>query len=332
MQDFLIDMLECPLCHDVLTWDITDRHGDRIEAAEVCCTDCGSIYPVREGIGIFLTPDLPRDDLWEQAESHLSMYLREHPEVEHQLMDMPVDTLAPVDQFFRALVLEERGEYTQAQVVSELASRRIYTPEYRACAVREIDYVIGQLLEITDPIVDLASGRGGLLEALARRLDSPIIVTDFSPRVLRRNRKWLESLNLYNRVSLLAFDARRTPFKNGVVKTLTTYLGLPNIEDADRLLHELRRIVSGTFLAISYFLPQDDGVDAAAESSHVYSPLLFRDIALERFTTAGWQVEPANLCHGLARPTPQGVLLEGAQIDGVPAVETVLEWCVLAAH
>lgn len=332
MQDFLIDMLECPLCHSTLTWDILDHPGDRIETAEARCTGCGSVYPVREGIGLFLTPDLPRNDLWEQAESHLSIYLREHPEVERQLMNVPVDTLAPADQFFRALVLEEREEYTQAQIVAELASWRIYTPEYRACAASQIDYVVSQLLASTDPIVDLASGRGGLLEPLVRRLHSPMIATDFSPRLLRRNRRWLESSGLYDRVSLLAFDARRTPFRDGAIKTLTTNLGLPNIEDADRLLHELRRIVSGTFLAISYFLPQDDGVDAGAEHSHAYSPLLFRNMALERFIAAGWQVEPANVCKGLARPTPQGVLLEGAQIDGVPEVETVLEWCVLAAH
>ena len=37
-------------------------------------------YPVREGIGLFLLPDLPRNDLWEQAESQLSRYLREHTE------------------------------------------------------------------------------------------------------------------------------------------------------------------------------------------------------------------------------------------------------------
>ena len=84
MQEFLMSMLECPLCHSAFTWDILDHHEDRIEAAEVRCSGCDSIYPVREGIGLFLTPDLPRNDLWEQAESHLSMYLREHPEVDRR--------------------------------------------------------------------------------------------------------------------------------------------------------------------------------------------------------------------------------------------------------
>lgn len=328
MQEYLLDMLECPVCHGLLTWNITDRLGDRIEAAEARCTDCHSMYPVREGIGLFLTPDLPRTDLWEQTESHLNLYLREHPEIERQLMDVPVDILAPADQFFRALVLEERGEFAQAKTAAELANQGIYTPEYRACAARQIDYLVEQVLDSADPIVDLASGRGGLLEVLARRLKCPIVATDFSPRVLRRNRRWLEMLGLYDRVSLLAFDARRTPFKNGAVRTLTTYLGLPNIEDADRLLHELRRIVVGRLLAISYFLPEDDG----AANNTRYSPLLFRRAALERCKEAGWQVELANACNGLARPTPQGVLLAGAQIDGVPEGETMLEWGVLVGQ
>ena len=328
MQYYLLDMLACPVCHASLTWNITDQRADRVEAAEAHCTGCRSIYPVREGIGLFLTPDLPRSDLWEQAESHLSLYLRQHPEIERQLMEAPVDILAPADQFFRVLMLEERGEFAQAKVVAELANQGIYTPEYRACAARQIDYLVEQLLESADPIIDLASGRGGLLEVLARRLQCPIVATDFSPRVLRRNRRWLEMLGLYDRVSLLAFDARRTPFKHGVVRTLTTYLGLPNIEDAGRLLHELRRIVAGRLLAISYFLPED----GRAENNTRYSPLLFRDEVLERCREAGWQVELANVCKGLARPTPSGVLLEGAQIDGVPEVETMLEWGVLVGR
>ncbi len=321
-------MLACPVCHNALAWHITDQRADRIETAEASCIACGSMYPVREGIGLFLTPDLPRNDLWEQSESHLSLYLREHPEIERQLMDAPVDALAPADQFFRALMLEERGAYAQAKLVADIAYQNIYTPEYRACAARQIDYLVEQLLETTEPVVDLACGRGGLLEVLARRLTCPIVATDFSPRVLRRNRRWLETLGLYDRVSLLAFDARRTPFKTGALNTLTTYLGLPNIEDADRLLHELRRIVSGRFLAISYFLPEQN----RAENNANYSPLLFRHMALERCKEANWQVELVNVCEALAQPTPQGVLLKGAQIDGMPEVETILEWCVLVAR
>lgn len=331
MHSILLEMLECPVCHGALNWKIGERRGDRIEQAEVGCVACGARYSVREGIGLFLTPDLPRHDLWEQAEGQLARYLREHPEVEHQLMGAPLEALAPADQFFRALVLEERGEYAQARAAADLARPGLYTSEYLACYESQIDEVVERLGESDGPIVDLASGRGDLVEALARRLRQPIVMTDFSPRVLRRDRRWLEFLGLYDQISLLAFDARRTPFKDGAVKRLTTNLGLPNIEQLDRLLSELRRIVSGTFLAISHFFPEDDEANAAAIRQAGLSTLLYRRSALAQFSAAGWQVEVANVCTGSARPTPAGVILEGAGIDALPVAETVLEWCLLVA-
>ena len=59
MKDELVEMLECPVCHGELRWAVAERQGDRIEAAEAVCTARAATYPVREGIGPFLTPDLP---------------------------------------------------------------------------------------------------------------------------------------------------------------------------------------------------------------------------------------------------------------------------------
>jgi uncharacterized protein YbaR (Trm112 family) len=67
MQEFLIEMLECPSCHGELNWKVIQHKGDRIEEAEVNCKKCGNTYPVKEGIGLFLTPDSPRNDLWEKV-------------------------------------------------------------------------------------------------------------------------------------------------------------------------------------------------------------------------------------------------------------------------
>jgi uncharacterized protein YbaR (Trm112 family) len=332
MHTYLIDILECPVCRGELAWTVTEHRGNRIEMAEARCMACAATYPVREGIGLFLTPELPRNDLWEQVEGQLTQHLREHPKVERLLMDVPLDILAPADQFFRALVLEERGKYAEAKAAHDLANVGLYTPEYLACYNRQFSYVLERLSASDGPIVDLASGRCYLVEELARRLGRPIVATDFSPRVLRRDRRWLESLGLYDRVSLLAFDARRTPFKDGAVKTLTTNLGLPNIKEPGNLLQELRRIVAGTFLAISAFYPEDDEANTAVIRKAGLSTLLFRRSALEHFAAAGWQVEVANVCAGKARPTPIGVVLEGAGIDAFPVAETVLEWCVLVAH
>ncbi len=331
MHDYIVEMLECPACHGELNWTVTERLGNRIGTAEAHCPACAATYPIREGIGLFLTPDLPRDDLWEQMDSHLTRHLREHPELERQLMDALLETLASADQFFRAMVLDEQGEYAQAKAASDLATSGLYTPEYLSGSDNQVDFVIERLATSDGPVVDLASGRGHLVEAMARRLSRPIVATDFSPSVLRHDRRRFEFFGLYEQVSLLAFDARRTPFKDGAVETLTTYQGLPNIREPGELLQELRRVVSGTFLAISHFYPEDDEVNAEVIREAQLDTLLFRPTALECFATAGWQVEVANARPAKASPTPSSVLLEGAGIDGLPVTDTVLEFCVLLA-
>jgi len=53
------------------------------------------------------------------------------------------------------------------------------------------------------------------------------------------------------------------------------------------------------------------------------------DRLLEHFHNAGWAVEVKNSCSIKTNPVPHGVVLEGAQVDGLPVQETYLEWCVL---
>lgn len=331
MHTYLLEMLECPDCHGTLNWNIIEQTEDRIETAEARCKDCHVVYPVREGIGLFLTPELQRNDLWEQVDSGLIHHLREHPEVEHQLMDVPLATLAPTDQFFRASVLAEQGNFIESQIAAELADKGLYTPEYLKCRDSQVDYVLEWLSATEGPIVDLASGLGYLVEKVVRKLKRPIVATDFSPNVLRKDRKWLEHFHLYNHVSLLAFDARCTPFKDGAIATLTTNVGLPNIQEPGNLLVELRRIVAGVFLAISQFYPEEDQANAKVIREFKLDPLLYRRTALQHFVEAGWNVEMKNTCVGEAHPTPPSVLLDGARVDGLPVADTNLEWCVLLA-
>jgi hypothetical protein len=130
---------------------------------------------------------------------------------------------------------------------------------------------------------------------------------------------------------LLAFDARRTPFKDGAVGILTTFLGLANIEDPGGLLAELRRIVGGVFLAISQFFPEDDEANARAIREAKLDALLYHRTALQHFAEAGWNAQVNHACVAAARPTPRGVILDGAGIDRLPAADTKLEWCVLLA-
>lgn len=342
MHESLVELLECPACHGRLTWRVTERdtrsaRSAWIDEAEARCVACGATYPVREGIGLFLTPDLPRNDLWQQVESGLLRYLREHPEVEGRLMDAPLESLRPVDQALRGMVLEERGAYAEAQAIGDTARVALYTADYLACYERQVEALIEQVRAAPDPLVDLASGRGMLVEVLARRLDRPIVASDFSPAILRRNQRRFAALGQgmpcrYTRISWLAFDARRTPFKRGAIRTLTTNLGLANIEQPDALLAELRRVVDGRLLAISHFYPEDDAENGAAIDRLGLTPFLFRESALQRFREAGWAVDLLNRCRGRAEPTGASELLPGVAIDSLPVAPTELEWCLLLAR
>lgn len=332
MHRYLLELLQCPECHDELRWHIGEGQGKRIEEAEARCRGCAAVYPVREGIGLFLTPDLPRNDLWEEVQSNLARHLEENPGLKAQLLESPLVALAPADQLFRAFTLEEQGHYRPAQEAEQLAQRGLYTEEYRTCWQQQVAYVLAQVAAADGPVVDLASGRGYLVEQITRHTAKPLIASDFSPRVLRQTRNRLQSFSLYAQVSLLAFDARRTPFKDGVIGTLTTNLGLPNIEDPADLLAELRRIVSGSFLAISHFYPEADEENRAALEAAGLAQLLYRRTAVASFTASGWQIEIASSCRGAADPTPAGVLLAGARPDGLPVAPTTLEWAVLDAR
>ena len=334
MHSFILDMLQCPACRGSLDWQIEERQDERIEAAMARCTACEATYPVRQGIGIFLTPDLPRNDLWEQVDNQLARYLSEQPGLEQRLMHAPLEALEPADRFYRAMVLEERGALAQAKAIYDRAITELYTPEYLICYESQIHYLIDSLYGCDDPVVDLSSGRADLVQEMAGQLQCPILATDFSPRVLRRDQRWFQFFGLYDRISLLAFDARRTPFKDGAVKTMTTNLGLANIQHPGPLLKELRRIVSGRFLAISAFYPEG-GANAAANAAAIeelgQSDLLFRSRVYKHFVAAGWNLQPANLCQGRALPTPTSQILGGAGIDSLPVVETMLEWATLQA-
>jgi uncharacterized protein YbaR (Trm112 family) len=331
MDAVLLDMLECPVCHHALHWQIDEQFNDHIEQGEARCESCPAKYPVREGIGIFLTPDLPRNDLWEQVESHLTAYLRDHPDLERQLMAPPIEDLSPTDQHFRALVLEERGAFAEARRAEDLSNKNLYTPEHVGCHSSQSEYILNALAPLDGPIVDLASGRCYLVEMIVEAIQRPVVGSDFSLSALRRARRMFEFLDLAPYVSFLAFDARLTPFRDGSIKTMTTNLGLPNIENPGRLLHELNRITDGTFLAISHFFPVEDESNRKAIEAAGLDPLLYRQSAMQQFASAGWSVSVENACVAQSLPTPASTLFEGARADGLPVAPTQLEWCVLRA-
>ncbi len=329
MQKYLVEILECPKCHGKLDWNITEQSHERIELAEACCQDCSSTYPVRDGIGVFLTTDLKRNDLWEQVDNGLEQFFKQNPELEKRLMNVPLDTLGPVDQHYRGRVHLSRGETEAAQVAFDIANKRLYSEDAIQCMDSQMNYLIKEVSKSDSPIVDLASGACGLVSKMLKDLPNSIVVTDFSPSVLVKNRKRLMEQGLYDRVSLLAFDARQTPFANDSISLLTTHAGLNNIQNPGNLLEELHRIVKGKFIAVSSFYPEDDKENGVVIEEAGLAELCYRDKLLEHFHNTGWAVEVKNSCSIKTNPAPPGVVLEGARVDGLPVQSTYLEWCVL---
>lgn len=88
-------------------------------------------------------------------------------------MDVPLETLAAADQFYGALLLDERGKYAEARVVAEQARTKIYTPESLSCSDTQVVKAIDLFASSAGPIVDLASGMGYLVEEMAKNSFNP---------------------------------------------------------------------------------------------------------------------------------------------------------------
>jgi hypothetical protein len=177
-------------------------------------------------------------------------------------------------------------------------------------------------------VVDIASGRGFLVERLAHAGDRPVVATDFSISALRRSRKRFSVLGLGEQVSYLAVDARCTPFADAGLPLLTTYLGLPNLEEPGPAVGELRRITAGSFYAVSCLYEDGDPNEPAIRA--LGTPLALRSELLGAMESAGWRVEIAEHCPARMAPTPRGEIID-AGIDTIPEVETVADWVLLRA-
>ena len=80
-------------------------------------------------------------------------------------------------------------------------------------------------------VVDIASGRGMLLRALAARIDSPInlIATDLSFEVLKYDRLKLKKINPKLRASYIACDASALPLADSCADMTVSFFGIANM-------------------------------------------------------------------------------------------------------
>lgn len=267
-------------------------------------------------IPVLVAPGSDARDVWEEAEGALSAALRDDPELGRALLGGSPESLAPADAFLRALVLEERGR-ADAEVAA--ASRRLYAPAVLACQEQQLATLSRLVASEDGLVVDIATGRGVLLERLP---PARVVATDISPRVLRRAR----ALGF----AAVACDAERLPFADASIATVTTFLGLGNVTRPADVLRELRRVAARLVLGHVVY---DRGTanDPAVEALGL-AHVAYREGLVDELSAAGWDARVVDDRRGRAEPTPKGVLLAGAVVDALPVEPVGATWLVIEAH
>jgi uncharacterized protein YbaR (Trm112 family) len=323
-------MLVCPVCRNELEWHIQEENEDRIINAKATCVSCKSEYEVKDEIAVFLTDLLSRNDLWEQGESSLEKYLKENPGIYEKLMNAPEEKLNGADYWFKASYFEMKRDFLTSSRMFKQAFEKIYTKGYIDGMDSQMDFIIKNLKN-NESIIDIASGKGYLVKRLLTETKNYVAATDFSPTVLVRNKEYFKVLGLYERLSLFAFDARKTPFRDNSITTMTSYLGLPNIERAGGVISELNRITQKEFMSVMHFIDKEDKIHMDLFNQYGNIAYATRDNAIETFRRGGWNIEICNSYFANVKPTPEGEILEGAGIDGFPVEDTQVEFCVIRA-
>lgn len=332
MHERLLSLLACPSCRGSLRWTVGSHRGEELWEGSARCDACGGSYPLRDGIAALLPSAGSAEDLWAEAGSWIRSLPSEHPEETRQLLDSPIDELGGTDLLVRGMLLEARHEFGEAKPVLGRAIEALYAPEMRSASQRQFHELLARLAAAPSPVVDLASGRGMLLEFLLPRCRHAFVATDVSPAVLARSRRYLETLAPGDRLDLVALDARHLPFPDNSVPTMVTNVGLMNIQEPGSLVPELRRVLAGSLLAVTAFYPEEGGPNGEAIARMGLESMVYRERALRSFEEAGFSVEVANTVRARAVPTPEGKILEGLRPDRLPVVETVLEWCTLVVR
>lgn len=284
------------------------REDHPLRSEEEAGTDGGGLRGFARSAGGMADP-------WAEADSALSRHLRKNPDVERVLLDAPLSSLNGADAFLRAQVREERHGFKAARRDSAYSDEQLYDTDVRSAREAVLRHVV-EIARGAERIVDVATGRGLLLERLVRAADLRIVATDVSPVVLERVRARLGD----RRIDYVVADARSLPFDDDSIPLLVSHLGLANLPP--EALWELRRV--GTELA----------------ATHVFYParaaggvgMVVREHALAALAEAGWDVTIEAERNVHSRPTPTSVLVPGVRIDALPTEDALGSWCVVRAR
>lgn len=269
-------------------------------------------------------------DAWEENRSGLARFFDEHPDIAAALDSADNDSLNGADLSAKSALYQDRGLLKEAAGLFQQAWRKCYPAEYISAFEGQLDFIAGELSDCPGPVVDIASGRGMLVERLLGKTRAPITATDLSPSVLRDHlgSRW-PALVDSGRLTLTACDAKDLPFADGSVPAMTTCMGLQNIPSPESAVRELRRVCAGTLYALCLFFPDDDIENQEAAARFGLEGAYSRKELVALMERCGWEVS----CHESPAcrqpPTPVGVVVPGMGFDGLPVVETEAQFITL---
>src|SRR4030095_9242539 len=98
--------------------------------------------------------------------------------------------------------------------------------------------------------LDLCSGTGDLAIELHRRLKVSVIAADFCHPMLVRALAKTREHRLNSSITTIESDSLAIPFRTGVFNAVTIAFGLRNLEDPNRGLAEMRRVLQPEGVAV----------------------------------------------------------------------------------
>lgn len=317
MSERWIGLLRCPVCRGTL--EMTEQ---------LRCRNCGTEFPQVNNVPCLFGPG--KEDIWASAQSGLAQILKEHPEIASALEHAGETSLNGADLSAKASMLRLQGRFREAAGLHELAMLRCYPREYIDGLQAQMDFIAESLKGYAGPVLDIASGRGMLISSLLDKTEAALIASDLSPTVLAdyQASRWQEHIDS-GRLDLMAFDAMNMPFRNGSAMAATTCLGLQNIPGPEAAIRELRRVCGGKLYALCLFFPEDDETNQKAAAKLGLDGAFSLERLLELMKSCGWRITVHEGEWFRMRPTPEGQLVAGMKVDGLPAASTRCRFCTL---
>ena len=227
-----------------------EKNSNKIIAGYAKCVECGETYPINNGIAVFLPNKWQNIKIWERSE-RVAVQKKGTGEKKNILVGENIDK--PSEILKRIRIRNSQGEmrnedlykrYMEVIGMPDTLSKLCYLAQKCANEIDDMDYVL-----------DFASGKCLLAEVLNEISNCRTIVSDINPIIVMQAQQEFKRSDNYDKLSFMAFDMKKSPFRNKSIHTVTTLLGLQNIIPSKGIVDEIDRI-SDVFFTISAYLTE----------------------------------------------------------------------------